>query len=346
MVHDMCQASINFGGPMFENLQRELERLSGTTQITVPLEADPEGYADKECPSPTCLFQFKIHGDDWKAIVHHEEVFCPNCRHAAPAKSWYTTQQIEAAKQYAVGSFVNKINGAIRADAAASKRKHRPGSFLSITLEAKGGRDALLVPIAAAEPMRLRATCDACGCRYSFVGAAYFCPSCGKNSASHTFAQTLTTIRTAAGLSDTLKAMLDADEAEVMTRALLEKAMQDAVTSFQRLSEQIYEECTGAPARRNAFQNLEAGSDLWAPIIGADYEQLLDAASLGRLRIFFQQRHLLAHQQGIVDADYLTRSGDTTYAVGQRLIIRPANVLEFADLIERLGSALLSSVKS
>lgn len=330
---------------MFENLQRELERLSGTMQVTVPLKADPEGYADKECPSPTCLFQFKIYGDDWKAIVRDEEVFCPSCRHAAPAKSWYTAQQIEAAKQYAVGSFVNKINGAIRADAAASKRNQRPGSFLSITLEAKGGRDALLVPVAAAEPMRLRATCDACGCRYSFVGAAYFCPSCGKNSASHTFAQTLKANRTAAGLGDTLKAMLDADEAEVMTRALLEKAMQDAVTSFQRLSEQLYEERTGAPARRNAFQNLEAGSDLWAPVLGATYEQLLDAASLGRLRIFYQQRHLLAHQQGIVDADYLTRSGDTTYTVGQRLLIKPANVLEFADLIERLGNALLSCLK-
>lgn len=330
---------------MFENLQRELERLSGTTQVTVPLEADPEGYIDKECPSPTCLFQFKIHSDDWKAIVRDEEVFCPNCRHAAPAKSWFTTQQIEAAQQYALGTFVNKINGAIRADAAASKRNRRSGSFLSITLETKGGRDVLLVPVAAAEPMRLRATCEVCNCRYSFVGAAYFCPSCGQNSASHTFAQTLKAIRTAAGIGETLKAALDADEAEVMTRALLEKAIQDAVTSFQRLSEQLYEECTDAPARRNAFQNLEAGSDLWAAEIGRTYEQLLGAAALGRLRIFYQQRHLLAHQQGVVDANYLSRSGDTTYSVGQRLLIKPAHVLEFADLIERLGNALLSCVR-
>lgn len=329
---------------MFENLQREIKRLSSTTQVMVPLEADPEGYVDKECPAPMCLFQFKIHGDDWKAIVRDEEVFCPSCRHVAPAKSWFTAQQVEAAKDYAVGSLINRINGAIRADAAASKQNQRPGAFLSITLDAKGGRDSLLVPVAAAEPMRLRATCDTCGCRYSFVGAAYFCPSCGKNSASHIFAQTLKAIRTAAGIGDTLKATLDADEAEVMTRALLEKAMQDTVTSFQRLSEQLYEERTGAPARRNVFQNLETGSDLWAPVIGGTYEQLLDAAALRRLRVYYQQRHLLAHQQGIVDADYVKRSGDQTYAVGQRVVIKPASVLEFADLIERLG-ALLSLAK-
>jgi uncharacterized Zn finger protein (UPF0148 family) len=330
---------------MFDNLQRELERLSDAKQVAVPLEMDPEGYADKECPSPTCLFQFKIHGDDWTGIVRDEEVFCPSCRHAAPANCWYTTEQIEAAKQYAVGSVVNRINGAIRADAAASKRRQRRGSFLSITLEARGGRDALLVPVAAAEPMRLRAKCDACGCRYSFVGAAYFCPSCGKNSASQTFAQTLKAIRTAAGMGDTLKAMIDADDAEVMARALLEKAMQDAVTSFQRLSEQLYEERTGAAARRNAFQSLDVGSDLWAPVIGATYEQLLGAAALQQLRVFYQQRHLLAHQQGIVDADYLARSGDTTYTIGQRLHVKTANVLEFANLIERLGDALLSSAR-
>lgn len=149
----------------------------------------------------------------------------------------------------------------------------------------------------------------------------------------------------AAGMGKTLKAMLDADEAEIMARALLEKAMQDAVTSFQRLSEQLYEERTGASARRNAFQNLETGSDLWASVIGATYEQLLDGAAISQLRIFYQQRHLLAHQQGIVDADYLMKSGDTTYTIGQRLLIKSANVLEFADLIERLGNALLSDVK-
>ena len=29
--------------------------------------------------------------------------------------------------------------------------------------------------------MRLRAVCETCGCRYSYVGAAYFCPACGAN---------------------------------------------------------------------------------------------------------------------------------------------------------------------
>ncbi|MGC4029333.1 MAG: hypothetical protein QM696_10705 [Steroidobacteraceae bacterium] len=326
---------------MFENLQKELCRLAELQQVEVPLERDAEGYVDKECPAEACLFQFKIHGDDWKNIVRDEEVFCPSCRHKAPANSWYTTAQIKAAKQYALGTVVNRLNGAMRADARASKRRQKPGAFFSITLDVKGGRDAVLMPIAAAEPMRLRTICEDCECRYSYVGAAYFCPSCGKNSANHTFLQTLAAIRVAAGLGETLRSVIGPDEAEVMTRTLLEKAMQDTVTSFQRLAEQLYEARTGEAARRNAFQNLDAGSELWEVELGTSYEQLLDVAAMKSLRVYYQQRHLFAHQQGIVDSDYVSRSGDTSYAVGQRLIIKDSAVLEFADLVERLGTALL-----
>lgn len=326
---------------MFENLQRELYRLSRLQKVEVPLEADPEGYVDKECPAEVCMFQFKVLADDWTNIVRDEEVFCPSCRHAAPAKSWYTTEQIEAAKQYARGLVVNRINGAMRADTAASKQRHLSGAFLSTTLNVKGGRNAVLVPISAAEPMRLRTTCDCCGCSYSYVGAAYFCPSCGQNSASHTFQQTLASIRTAAGLGETLRRSLDPDKAQVMTRILLEKALQDTVMSFQRLAEQLYEDRTGVSARRNAFQNLDAGSQLWTDAAGFSFAQLLDAAAVERLQVFYQQRHLLAHRQGIVDAGYVSKSGDATYAVGQRLIVKESDVLEFAALIERLGLALL-----
>lgn len=326
---------------MFENLIRELEKLGRTKEISVPIELDSEGYIDKECPSEACLFLFKVHDDDWSNIVRDEQVFCPSCKHEAPANSWYPRAQFEAARDYALGTVTNSMNKAMREDAAASKRRQTRNSFFSITLDVKGDRDAVLVPVEAAEPMRLRTTCESCGCRYSYVGAAYFCPSCGANSASHTFTQTLKTIRTAAGLGETLRDTLNPDEAVVMIRSLLEKAVQDSVMSFQRLNEQLYERMTGKVARRNAFQNLDAGSDLWENEIGRGYVDLIGEVKLGQLRTYFQQRHLLAHQQGIVDQDYIDRSGDQAYAVGQRLVIKDHDVKEFADLIEELSHALM-----
>ena len=118
-------------GNMFKNLQRELEKLSRLTEVSVPIERDPEGFLDKECPSETCHFLFKIHGDDWSNIVRDEEVFCPSCRHAAPAKSWYTRTQVDEAKKYALATVTNAVNKAMRADANESKRRQNRCAFVS-----------------------------------------------------------------------------------------------------------------------------------------------------------------------------------------------------------------------
>ena len=84
---------------MFENLLRELRRLDGTHRIAVSLSSDGEGYLDRECPSPECEVQFKVHEDDWRDKVRDEEVFCAFCGHAAASDQWWTQQQLERAKK-------------------------------------------------------------------------------------------------------------------------------------------------------------------------------------------------------------------------------------------------------
>ena len=43
--------------------------------------------------------------------------------------------------------------------------------------------------------LRQHFTCESCGCRYSSLGTAFFCPACGHNSAKTTFAQAVETVR-------------------------------------------------------------------------------------------------------------------------------------------------------
>jgi len=52
------------------------------------------------------------------------------------------------------------------------------------------------------------------------------------------------------------------------------------------------------------------------------------------------EAHLLAHREGIVDQEYLDRTRDTTYRVGQKLVIKNWAVTRLADLVERLASHL------
>ena len=58
------------------------------------------------------------------------------------------------------------------------------------------------------------------------------------------------------------------------------------------------------------------------------------------LNKYFQQRHLLAHKNGIVDEEYLKKSGDNSYQVGQRIVVKPNNFQEFISLIRKLATGI------
>jgi|SRR5436309_15093942 len=53
--------------------------------FSIQISADEKGFIDRQCPSEECLVVFKVNSTDWKNLFRDEEVFCPQCRHAAPA---------------------------------------------------------------------------------------------------------------------------------------------------------------------------------------------------------------------------------------------------------------------
>lgn len=326
---------------MFDELMRELRRLEGQ-QVSVPIASDAEGYLDRECPSDACLSQFKVYEEDWRDKVRDEKVFCPFCRHSAESKKWYTQEQVDHAKEVAISQVRHNVSGAMRRDAQRWNQRQPRNSFLRITMQVNNHPAPVLLPLTAAEPMRLKITCPACSCRYAVIGAAFFCPACGHNAADMMFGQSLAAIRNALdALSAVRAAIADRDTAETTTRLIIENALQNAVTTFQRYAEVLYARRPSlSQPRRNAFQNLGEGSELWHTETGKRYGDYLDSGELASLGRFFQQRHLLAHTQGLVDTDYMQRTNDTTYQAGQRLVVRESAVRECLRLIEKLAGAM------
>jgi len=108
-------------------------------------------------------------------------------------------------------------------------------------------------------------------------------------------------------------------------REIVENSLARTVGAFQRVTEALFERVPGSRSihcRKNVFQSIAEGSELWRVTIGKRYDDLLTPAEMVDLVRFFQQRHLLAHCEGIVDQEYTTKSVDQTYAVGQRLVVR------------------------
>ncbi len=330
---------------MFENLLRELKRLNGA-QISVPIEADEEGYIDKECHSENCGFIFKVKEQDWKDLFKNEAVYCPFCRHEANAESWWTNEQLEHGKQQAVKVFEGRIGKALDTDAREFNRKQPRDSFIKMSMKVSGFKPySLLLPIPAKELMERKIQCEKCGARYSVIGSAYFCPCCGHNSVEKAFDDSvekiLSKINNTGIIRKAFAQVGKKDEGEVTVRSLIESGLSDGVTAFQRLAEELYSKMPGTPpAPFNVFQRIEDGSRLWKEASKKGYEDWLTPAEMNDLNLLFQKRHLLAHKDGIVDDKYIQKTGDNSYKVGQRIVIKDSDVRRLVELITKLAGAI------
>lgn len=330
---------------MFDKLIKELGKLERLKSISVPVEVDKDGYLDRECPNEECLFQFKVDEQDWKDLFKDEQVFCPLCRHEAPAKSWWTKEQIEMGEDQVTKHIEGVIDKAIVDDARDFNSKQNRNSFISMTVKVTGTKPYhYILPIPSKEEMQLKIKCAECNAKYAVIGSAFFCPCCGHNSADETFDNSLKKIESKLKNLAVIKSAVESvskDEAETTCRSLIETSLSECVVAFQRFCEVTFlKKSSTLKLKYNAFQNLEIGGQYWKDLISESYSDWLTANDFTELNRLFQKRHLLSHTEGIVDQKYIEKSGDKTYKVGQRIVVKEGDVLTLIKLIKTIVDAL------
>jgi len=334
---------------VFDELEHQLEPTGERTRLSLEFALDDDRYLDRICSSDGCGAHFKVHYDDLEAKVSQDEFHCPICGFVDEATEWNTVEQIDYMKAAAILEIQRQFGVAFEKSAKAFNRSQRSDGFITMSLSYKPSPLPLALPPDASEVMRQQSTCEACGMRYASVGAAFFCPACGHNSAVSVFDASLETVRRTLSalphLHATMVSVLGIDAAEDAARHIRENALVKLVSSFQRLAEALFDRLPNRSdfqPRHNVFQNLKESGDLWCAVTGAGYEDMLSEPELSTLERYFQQRHLLAHKDGIVDLQYVERSGDSTYLPGQRLVIRAVAVEELGVLVQRLAGELRS----
>lgn len=327
---------------MFEDLIKEMERMNGQS-VSVSIESDEKGYIDKQCPNGNCEFIFKVNKEDWVNIFKDEAVWCPLCRHEATADQWFTIEQVEHAKAEALAVVKGKINNALRSGAQKFNRRQPKNSFMSMSMKVNGGsKRTHIIPAKAAESMQLEIQCEKCDSHFAVIGSAYFCPACGHNSVTRTFYDSLRKIRAKKDSVEVVRTALiestGKDEAELTCRSLIETCISDGVVAFQKYCEGMHEPYGKPPF--NAFQRLGDGSELWQKVVKKGYDSWLTEEELKVLNILFQKRHLLSHNEGIVDLKYIQKSGDTSYQEGQRIVIVDKDIDQLIVSLENLAKGI------
>ncbi len=335
---------------MFEKLIRDLDNLNNS-RISIPIETDEDGFSDRQCPSENCRFYFKVLEEDWSQKFSDEHVFCPFCGEEATSDQFWTDEQINHAKKQAHKYLEGKINQALAQGARDFNRAQPKKGFITMSMTFKGSTHVpFILPIPAKKELEQKLKCSKCEANYSVLGSAFFCPCCGYNSVKETFDNSLKKIESNLKNLDLIKkavSEVSVDEAETTTRSLLESGLSDCITAFQRYCEAKYQEHPKAKKRikRNAFQNIEIGSNLWNDVLGESYSDWINHNQQKQLNILFQKRHLLQHNEGLVDHDYISKSNDQSYKAGQRIVIHQKDVQTLIELIRIITGRIADHIK-
>jgi hypothetical protein len=291
-------------------------------KLSVSIKPDADGFTGRECP--TCERYFKIKtgtGVPGLTICH-----CPYCNHIGPHTEFWTKQQISYAQSVAI----NRISSELLSSLKTLERQPSPSAFLSIGIKVKGNP----TPIAYYSEKQLeeRITCNACTLEYTIYGAFGYCPDCGVHNSAQIAGANFDLVLKTLDLAKTAPV-------EIQTK-LIENALEDAVSCFDGFGR---EHCANQ-AYKVSFQNIDAAKDKIQREHQFDLSATLTAPDWKFVSNQFQKRHLLAHKLGIVDSEFVAKTGSPPSLQGRKVTISESDVRALIVHLRTMANALHTNV--
>ncbi|MBC3796036.1 hypothetical protein [Acetobacterium tundrae] len=311
-------------------------------EIPITFNSDEKGFFDRECPK--CEYIFKIDLEDWKNKVSDEKVYCPMCGCIENSEKWWTQKQINDMEKFASNFVMSMLSDMLDDNFGKLARDTRNNKYVKVTYRPGEKITFNNNPLGQSEEWELEIICEMCGTRYSVIGLAYFCPCCGNNAIESIFDNHMDSINKMIDSSSEMEELFTQsygkDTANTMIRKMVEGSLGDIVSSFQKYAASKYKLISGENARVNDFQIVYKGSDLFRNVYSKGYEEWLSDCELATMNLYFQRRHLVEHNNGMVDERYIEKSGDVFYSVGQRIVVKKEDVYELIKIVRKLGDGL------
>jgi hypothetical protein len=290
--------------------------------ISVKIDPDAGGYTGRECP--TCEKYFKIKFGT--GLPGEPPCHCPYCNHTGPQNEFWTKPQIAYAQSVAV----RKLSGQLLGQLKKLERKPDRNAMFSIGIKVEGNP----TPIAyyREEELEERVTCSACTLEYTIYGVFGFCPDCGIHNS----------LQIANANFDLVLRTLDLAQAapEELRGKLIENALEDAVSSFDGFGR---EHCKSQPWKIS-FQSIDGAREKISREIGIDISSRLDSGAWKLVAKQFQKRHLLAHKLGVIDSEYLLKTGEPQSQLGRKVAITDSDVRELVVHLRAVAASLYHGV--
>ncbi len=319
-------------------MSSRFRNINSLKSVEVSIPRDEEGYLGRECPQPDCEGYFKIKpgtgltGENLPCV-------CPYCGHIGPHDTFFTKEQIEYARSFAI----RKATEALRKDLKAMEFKTKPAGplGLSISMKLQPGHLPALRHYRE-KALETKVTCDSCTLDYSVFGVFAYCPDC----ASHNSLQIL---RSNLDLIDRQLALAEGIEEATLRTHLIEDALENCVSSFDGFAREV---CSIRSSKSTnpkkcssvSFQNLKRASETLKVLFGIDLCSFVSSSDWETAHVRFMQRHLIAHKAGVIDQRFFDEVGPGHGGVGRKVAVSIGEIRQLLPIIDSIGTKLIASL--
>lgn len=310
---------------------RHLRRLEKGIRVSLP--ADEDGFTGRQCPDSDCRGYFKIEfgtGLDGEDIPCH----CPYCGYVDDQAEFMTDAQGRYVMSIAEREAMDAVHKTLKAMEFDIKPKGAFGIGLSMKVEKP--RPALIRHYSELE-LESEVVCSNCTLRYAVYGSYGYCPDCGKHNSAQILDVNLKVVE---------KMLTLAEDNPELASHLIEDALENVVSSLDGFGRETCkvraDRATDAAKAQNvSFQNLDGAAKRLDDVFGVDLKAAMDADGWSAACRGFQKRHVIAHKSGIVDREYVNRTGDCEAVVGRKIRVTADEVRELISLVCRMGQHLV-----
>ena len=196
-----------------------------------------------------------------------------------------------------------------------------------------------------------------CGAETDILGEYGYCPRCGRTNGRKLFTEKMN--KMLARVEDTEKTVSEPQP----QGGIWEEMTKNCVSDFEALANHLRTKLLRFPMTANRRKNVEELSFQRPLQADESLEQWFDIGLLEWagdettpkrkmspsesqfVTKMLQKRHILMHKGGIVDDDYLARSGDTDVRLGERIGVRGWEVKRFVECLRMMGATFLDNVE-
>lgn len=290
--------------------------------FNVSIEPDQDGYTGRECPECEKYFKIKFG----TGLPGEVDCHCPYCNNIGPHDHYWTQNQIEYAKSVALNKVTNDLLRSLKKLEIKPKRNQ----LISIGITVKGRPTPIIWY--CEDKLEENVCCDNCTLEYSIYGTFGHCPDCGEHNSKQIVNKNF-------NIALKIIELASEEEAEIVEK-LIENSLEDAISAFDGFGR---EHCSGI-YEKISFQNIGRAKTKLLEDHSIDISENLSPEDWSFVIEQFQKRHLLAHRMGIIDEEFVEKTGWSSEMIGRKIPISAEEVRNLIDHLRKIVENIYNSV--